>query len=421
MTDDSKPGQSRPDEADPLSATAMFLRALDQQSEAKPAEPAGAKVERGTAAERTQAPPVGSRPGNSGSEFTEIFGKPLQPTSEFSMRSAPTQQVPAAEPVRPAEPVGSQSPGEFTRIFVKDPTPPAKPAARSFEERQEGVPSQPARSKGFSSPGVSDAASGEPGFTQIFKPVPGGRGAGSPAQPGQPFVPSSRPEAARSDAQFGRPSDPPNAAKADLSITSLIESLSSPSAGASGPRAPEPAPYRPDPLASYQPSAAKPAPPSDFESGGVTRFIQRLADPPAAQPAPAPPPPIREANAGPGEYTRIISLASPAASAPPAPSPAPAGAQAPEPGISFARPAAPPLPQNPIHVAMPPAAAPAAPAPPAFAAPPVPAPRLPAAPAPPTAAAPKGKLEAMVPMLLVVNTFLLVIILVVMIFLIKSR
>lgn len=332
------------------------------------------------------------------------------------MRSAPTQQVPAAEPVRPVEPAGSTAPGEFTRIFVKDATPSAKPAARSFEERQEGVPSQPARPKGFSSPGVSDAASGEPGFTQIFKPLPGARGAGSPSQPGQPFVPSARPEAARSDAQFGRPSDPPNAAKGDQSITSLIESLSSPSAAASGPRAPEPAPYRPDPLASYQP-ATKPAPPSDFESAGVTRFIQRLADPPAAQPAPAPPPPIREANAGPGEYTRIISsLSSPAASAPPAPPPAPA--EAPAPGISFARPAAPPLPQNPIHVAMPPAAAPA---PPAFTAPPVPAPRLPAAPAPPTVAAPKGKLEAMVPMLLVVNTFLLVIILVVMIFLIKSR
>ena len=62
MTDDSKPGQNRPDEVDPLSATAMFLRALDQQSEAKPPEPAGAKVERGIPAERTQAPAVGSRP-----------------------------------------------------------------------------------------------------------------------------------------------------------------------------------------------------------------------------------------------------------------------------------------------------------------------------------------------------------------------
>jgi hypothetical protein len=42
-------------------------------------------------------------------------------------------------------------------------------------------------------------------------------------------------------------------------------------------------------------------------------------------------------------------------------------------------------------------------------------------PSPPALAAPKGKLEALVPMLLVVNTFLLVVILVVMIFLIKAR
>jgi hypothetical protein len=42
-------------------------------------------------------------------------------------------------------------------------------------------------------------------------------------------------------------------------------------------------------------------------------------------------------------------------------------------------------------------------------------------PAPPAAVAPKGKLEALVPMLLVVNTFLLVAILVVMIFLIKAK
>jgi hypothetical protein len=51
----------------------------------------------------------------------------------------------------------------------------------------------------------------------------------------------------------------------------------------------------------------------------------------------------------------------------------------------------------------------------------IPAPHLQPMPAPPAVAAPKGKLEALVPMLLVVNTFLLVAILVVMIFLIKAR
>jgi hypothetical protein len=58
---------------------------------------------------------------------------------------------------------------------------------------------------------------------------------------------------------------------------------------------------------------------------------------------------------------------------------------------------------------------------PAMQPPVVPAPHLPPMPAPPAVGAPKGKLEALVPMLLVVNTFLLVTILVVMIFLIKAK
>jgi hypothetical protein len=51
---------------------------------------------------------------------------------------------------------------------------------------------------------------------------------------------------------------------------------------------------------------------------------------------------------------------------------------------------------------------------------------MPVAPKPPAMAAPalappKSKLEAMVPILLVINTFLLLILLIVVIFLIKSR
>jgi len=41
--------------------------------------------------------------------------------------------------------------------------------------------------------------------------------------------------------------------------------------------------------------------------------------------------------------------------------------------------------------------------------------------APPALAAPKSKLEAMVPILLVINTFLLLVLLIVVIFLIKTR
>jgi hypothetical protein len=41
--------------------------------------------------------------------------------------------------------------------------------------------------------------------------------------------------------------------------------------------------------------------------------------------------------------------------------------------------------------------------------------------APPALAAPKGKLEAMVPILLVVNTFLLIVILLVVVFAMKGK
>jgi len=52
---------------------------------------------------------------------------------------------------------------------------------------------------------------------------------------------------------------------------------------------------------------------------------------------------------------------------------------------------------------------------------PIPKPAPPPPPPVPALAAPKGKLEGMVPILLVINTFLLIVILMVVIFSIKSR
>jgi hypothetical protein len=416
MTDNSKPEQTRPDETDPLSATAMFLRALDHQSEAKQSKPPTAKLE--------PAAPTGipgftpdSRPVSGRGEFTETFGKSnrAQSSSEHPISTQPlaAEQPPSAGPLRPTgEPAGTQAPGEFTQIFVKDAAPPSK--SRAFEERRETSPFSPTRPRGFSSPGVSDAASGETSFSQIFKPVQGAKVAGGPASRPEAARASTPIDSPRNEMPFGRAADSPNAAKSDPSITSLIESLSSPPA-ASGLHAAEPAPYRPNPLDSYQP-LGKPAPPSDLALGGVTRFIQRLSDPLVAQPVP-PPAPIHVPNQSESEYTRIISAPPNLAIETPI-APVPPRVQAPSPEISFARPAAPAVPANPIHVANPPATVPAVPV---FMAPPVPSPHLPPAPAAPAVAAPKGKLEAIVPMLLVVNTFLLVIILVVMIFLIKSR
>lgn len=71
---------------------------------------------------------------------------------------------------------------------------------------------------------------------------------------------------------------------------------------------------------------------------------------------------------------------------------------------------------------MPVAPKPAAPPPPAFQAPKFEPPK-PAAPAiaPPAFAAPKSKLEEMVPILLVVNTFLLIVLIVLVAFALKAR
>jgi hypothetical protein len=71
---------------------------------------------------------------------------------------------------------------------------------------------------------------------------------------------------------------------------------------------------------------------------------------------------------------------------------------------------------------MPAAPKPAAPAPPAFQAPKFDLPKpAPPAFAPPALAAPKSKLEEMVPILLVVNTFLLIVLIVLVAFALKAR
>jgi hypothetical protein len=71
---------------------------------------------------------------------------------------------------------------------------------------------------------------------------------------------------------------------------------------------------------------------------------------------------------------------------------------------------------------MPAAPKPAAPPPPAFQAPKFEPPK-PAAPAlaPPAIAAPKSKLDEMVPILLVINTFLLIVLIVLVAFALKAR
>jgi hypothetical protein len=434
---DFKSGQGPQGQDEPLSATAMFLRSFDsapapskesaQASEVKPAV----------------APPVfgaeASGPASSSAgpgEFTQMF-QAIEARPSASAPSAAFQTPPPA-PKPEFQASSAPAPGEFTRIFVASSAAPKEPVAKTSAEIPAFQPAAtgPSKLKGFSTPGISDSASAEGSFTQFFKTTPSASPP-APATPPPPVQAYTLPPAPAAppvrdwprEPEYGaasKPFDPGptsgsglGSAPAAGSATGMLSSsFGSPAASSPAPWSQEPPPYRAEPLPSYTP--APPPPPAESsgsESGGVTRLIQRLSQvqreaPPEpvipSTPIPAPPPP---ASSGPGEFTRMISgSAVKAALSGAAPPPA-------------APPAAPPAPAAAVPIAAPPLPVPAMPPPPAFkapAAPPAPkieAPKL----APPALAAPKGKLEAMVPILLVVNTFLLIVILLVVIFALKGK
>ncbi|HEX4320616.1 MAG TPA: hypothetical protein VHZ52_06915 [Acidobacteriaceae bacterium] len=441
---DFQSGPGPQDQGEPLSATGMFLRAFDSGSDASQ-EPAASKP-----APAVPSVPASGQPSSQPGEFTQMFQAmnspaapaPAQPS--YTAPAAPRPEPPAVPaPPPPGPGVGSGTgPGEFTRIFVSGPSPAKEQAAREairpVAESPAPPAASPARMKGFSTPGISGSASAEGSFTQFFKATPAATPAPAappvqaytPAPAQAPFAPAPAKEW-EPEPSFSAGSSPLDSAPASAagSATGLLSSLSSPSAPVA-PRVPEPAPYRAEPLPSYTP-APPPAESSTVDSGGVTKLIQRLSQvqkeappEPVFQAATPPPPPAF--SSGPGEFTRMISGAAAKAAVTGPPPPAPAATPA-----APAFPAAPPLPAMPAPAApaahMPAFHAPAAPAPAPAAAPKFEAPKfvppkveLPKI-APPALAAPKGKLEAMVPILLVVNTFLLVVILLVVIFAMKGK
>ena len=402
MTNDRKPGPGEPEE--PLSATAMFFRSLDEAAQAKQETPGRAPEKPGAGPLK---PPSSSGPG----EFTQIFGG----GSPSQAPAAPRQS--SGTPPASARP---DEPGEFTRIFLKDTDPhPGRADEILPPRRSEGV----GRSKGFSTPGVSDAVSGDSTFTHLFKDS-GSFPAAQPApiSPQSPFG-SDAMRSGETPPRFpGERSIPPSS---DRSVSQILSNLSSDRPSSPGPRDADVFPYREEPR---RVTSAPPVPPPAAEPGGVTQILNRLA-PETVRPVVDTPPVRVEAapKSGPGEYTRMISREEliPSA-APPAPAPAvapsapPVQAAPPLPKIQPPAVAVPRIPAvpAPAPAAAAPAALPAAPPIPIAAVPPLPKPALPAA---PPAAAPKGKLEAMVPLLLLVNTFLLAVILVVLVFLIKSK
>jgi len=409
--------------------------------------------------------------------FTQMFSalsdKPAQqaeaaPTSSWTpvpKAPAPPLQTAAQPPVQtPLQPsaqitnMAPGEPGEFTRLFqsVHGPgrpsttpatVPPSAPGQPSGAPRTGGPNNQPvvqpasvasdetsgspgAFTQMFSRPAVpSDVARrDEPGtFTQMFsKPA---AGPATPAPLHGSGFPSLRTEPLRAETDFGlggaRPADP--ALPAQGGFTQLFQALNQEEARPTPPQTPLP------------PSAPETA----AAAGGFTQLLQSLSAPPAHPQAagipqakpPAPPVanlpaanfpaageaafpprsvPSPPASSGPGEFTRVISGS--------AFREAQAGAVAAPPSAA-APPAATGRPVIPMPAAMPPMAAPKPPvpaphlAPPAFAFPP-PA----AAPPPPAASAPtQSALQKYLPLILLVNVFLLLVIVLILVFVLRHR
>jgi hypothetical protein len=379
-----KPGEEAAAQPDSLSATGMFLNAFRTEPE--------------PAVEQPQESPAkaGAKPAPPG-EFTQMFQQ-LDPPPSPPLPQANSTNLPPQEP------------GEFTRMFVAAATSPGFRPAAPVPAAAPFTPPVTPRVRGFSAPGVSDSASPEGSFTQLFRTP-----SSPPAPPAvQPFtpLPSAPPQPAEPAWPQNFDPAPNRDAMAPGGLSQLFRSLSEES---------EPPSKRIGESFSVS-GPAPPAQPPTTNPASVTRLIQRLTEQePAASTPAAPPVAASPSLSGPGEFTRIMAGVT---------NPAPGG----DPGVAagnFATPVAPTL--------VFPTAVPAAPAPP-FAAPQVPAvpapafaaPKVPAVapPHPPplqppkvtvSAPPPKSKLQQMLPMLLVLNAFLVVVLILLLVFALKSR
>ena len=336
----------------------MFLNAF--QSQPDPAE--------------AEQPKSESKPTAHG-EFTQLFGtqNPVNSPPHSQPATAPPQETPK----QPSE--------EATRIFVRQAAPPAEPPV----VRAVPIPASPAappRMKGFSSPGASDSASADGSFTQLFRAVP---------PPSSPPIQPPPAQASSAPPVVEKPEWPSSAPKS-LGATELFRALSV-DEGVPADRNTR----RPDSFSEPGPVSASP--------GSVTMWIQKLSEdlgpsspppapfsaqafdpqPLAATPEPAP-------SSGQGEFTRIISGGAVKAAA---------GVSAPP--VAPAVPAAPAIPVAPAIKVQAPAIEPPKPA----------APKL----SPPAVPPPQSKLQQMLPILLVLNAFLLVVLILVVVFVLLRK
>ena len=408
MTDDGKKrGAEGAGQPDPLSATGMFLNAfqpqpnqpVEQEDEsagkwfapeddggaalggAKLGGPWGQPLNAPSVPSSAARPSLGEGKPVPG-EFTQMFHK-----LEFAP-SAPASSAPEA---RPAPEISRQEPGDFTRMFVRaTASMPQRPMPAGSDAAAFAPPPTP-RLKGFSTPGVSDSASAEGSFTQLFQSA-----APAPAAPVRPFAPLGNGTEAAWSSNLDSP--PNKDAMESAGVTQLFRALS---------------PEKEPPANRFGEQSPQPGVPSSSAPGSITMLIQRLTEEqssaassllPASGPEPA-------RVSEPGEFTRIMSGGSAKA----------AGGGSAE-KLAVPTPAVFPFPAAPLPVA-PAFAAPAAPAVavPAVAVPQLQTPPIPAPPVVASADSPQSKLQQMMPMLLVLNAFLLVILIVLVVFLLKSR
>ena len=266
--------------------------------------------------------------------------------------SAPPQQ-PLPSPPRPA-PTPQPPAEEATRIFVRQATPIPEPPPKPAVNPAPVAPAQ--RMKGFSAPGASDFASDDGSFSQFFRKIPAPQAPAVPVPPPPPAASSLPP--------------PVNLTAKPLGATDLF---GTPSAA--------------------ELQADRNARQASADAGSVTSWMQKLSAedeavastqifeaPPAAPAAPA----------GPGEFTRIMSgdAMRAAREVPVKAAPTPVAPAMPAPAIPVA--------------AIPKAKAPVV-EPPKVAAPKVAAPAV---------SPPQSKLQQMLPILLVLNGFLLLVLIV---------
>jgi hypothetical protein len=407
MTEDGKkPGTEGAGHPDPLSATGMFLNAFQTQPN-QPAEQEQQQENAGQwfASEDKSGPPLDGAdldrarlggpwgPPVPASLATPPLGEGRPVPGEFTqmfhkLEFAPSPAPSAAPEARPTPEISRQEPGEFTRMFVRaTASMPQRPMPAVSDPAAFAPPATP-RLKGFSTPGVSDSASAEGSFTQLFQTA-----APAPAPPVRPSPSvSNGKEAAWSSIMDSSPSKD---AMESAGVTQLFRALS-PENELPANRLGEPSP---------QPAA----PPADA-GGSITMLIQRLTEENLQSSAASSPPSATAPDAAgvsaPGEFTRIMSRG---------PASVPEGQSGP--AVAVPAPAVIPIPAAPLPaapaVAAPPAPAIAVPKPQA---PPLPAPKAVASPDPP-----QSKLQQMMPMLLVLNAFLLVVLIVLVAFLLKTR